>query len=217
MQRFNPRIQLPGLLTGFFPGAIWRLQNSDRNVVLTFDDGPVPEVTPWVLDVLKKEQIKACFFCVGENVKRYPKIYQRILDEGHQVGNHTFNHLQGLKTLNKRYFNNIEKAAFYIQSGLFRPPHGLMRWTQFKEISKDYQVIMWDILTGDYKSDLSPESIVQNVLDFVRPGSIITFHDSIKSKKNLAVALPEVILKLKERDYQFTLLPQSKREAKIAI
>ncbi|HKJ41250.1 MAG TPA: polysaccharide deacetylase family protein [Sunxiuqinia sp.] len=217
MQRFDPRIRLPKVLTGCFPGALWRLSDDERQVVLTFDDGPVPEVTHWLLDLLNREQIKACFFCVGENVKRYPQIYQRILDEGHQVGNHTFNHLQGLKTTNGRYFDNIEKAAGFIQSDLFRPPHGLMRWTQFNEISKNYRVVMWDILTGDYKPELSPESIVENVLDFVRPGSIITFHDSIKSKQNLMVALPEIISKLKEQKYQFTLLPQPKQEVKIAI
>lgn len=217
MQRFDPRIRLPRVLTGFFPGAIWRLPDNGKRVVLTFDDGPIPEVTPWVLDLLRQEQIKACFFCVGENVKRYPHIYQQILDEGHQVGNHTFNHLQGLKTPSRDYFRNIEKAAGYIQSDLFRPPHGLMRWTQFNEISKNYQVVMWDILSGDYKPELSPENLIQNVLDFVRPGSIITFHDSIKSKKNLMVALPEIISKLKEQEYQFTKLPQSKEEVKIAI
>ena len=217
MQRFDPRIRLPQLLTRCFSGALWRLPEDEMKVVLTFDDGPIPEVTPWVLDLLKKEKIKACFFCVGENVERYPDVYQRILDEGHQTGNHTFNHLQGLKTSNGVFFNNIEKAAGYIHSNLFRPPHGWMRKSQFNELRKYYQVVMWDIISGDYRQDLTPEIVAQNVLDFVRPGSIITFHDSIKALGNLTHALPLVIEKLKESGYQFVRLPQASKQVKIAI
>ena len=217
MQKFDPRIRLPRVLNGCFPGALWRLPGEAMKVVLTFDDGPVPEITPWVLDVLKGEQIQAVFFCVGENVKRYPRIYKRILDEGHQVGNHTFNHLQGLKTSNKNYLNNIEKAAGYIDSDLFRPPHGWMRRSQFNEISKHYRVVMWDILSGDYKSELAPEVVAQNVLDFVRPGSIITFHDSFKAKRNLTYALPVIIHQLKEEGYQFSQLQKADGQVKIAI
>ncbi len=217
MQRFDPRIRLPQFLTRCFPGALWRVPVSANQVFLTFDDGPVPEVTPWVLDLLKKEGIKACFFCVGENVERYPDIYKRILDEGHQVGNHTFNHLQGLKTPNAGYFRNIEKAAQFISSDFFRPPHGWMRRSQFEYLNRNYQVVMWDIISGDYKQELTPDAVVRNVLDFVRPGSIITFHDSHKSKKNLYQALPVIIQKLKEKSYQFGELPRANQEMKVAI
>ena len=217
MQRFDPRIRLPQFITRCFPGALWRLQTNERKVVLTFDDGPIPEITPWVLDVLKEHQVKACFFCVGENVKRYPKLYQRILDEGHQTGNHTFNHLQGIKTSNEVYLSNIAKASNYIESDLFRPPHGLIRISQYLEVSRDYQVVMWDILSGDYKPELSPDEVVDNVLEFIRPGAIITFHDSIKAEENLKYALPIVIKKLKEDGYQFGLLPKSRKQVKIAI
>jgi peptidoglycan/xylan/chitin deacetylase (PgdA/CDA1 family) len=217
MQRFDPRIRLPQFITRCFPGALWRMPFDDMKVVLTFDDGPVPEMTPWVLDLLKKERVNACFFCVGENVKRYPQLYQRILDEGHQTGNHTFNHLNGLKTANKMYFSNIEKAAGFIESDLFRPPHGLIRKSQFKEISKDYQVVMWDILSGDYKPELTPPEVVRNVLGFIRPGAIITFHDSIKAEENLKYALPIVIKKLKVEGYQFGMLPKASNQVKMAI
>ena len=127
MQTLDPRIRLPRFLTACFPEALWRIPGNSKQVFLTFDDGPVPEVTPWVLDLLKEENIKACFFCVGENVMRYPQLYQRILDEGHQVGNHTYNHLQGLKTPNIHFFRNVVKASKYIDSQFFRPPHGWMK------------------------------------------------------------------------------------------
>lgn len=217
MQRFDPRIRLPQIITRCFPGALWRLPVNSNNVVLTFDDGPIPEITPWVLDLLKELEVKACFFCVGENVKRYPQLYQRILDEGHQTGNHTFNHLQGVKTANEVYFSNIDKAAGYIKSDLFRPPHGLIRRSQLSAISEYYQVVMWDILSGDYKPELSPEEVVGNVLGFIRPGTIITFHDSIKAETNLKYALPIVIKKIKEEGYQFGLLPKTGGQVKMAI
>lgn len=217
MQRFNPSIRLPRLLTRYFPEAFWRVPTSDKTVYLTFDDGPIPEVTPWVLDLLKAEQIQACFFCVGDNVKKHPNVHRRIVDEGHQVGNHTFNHLQGLKTPNKHFFRNIEKASDYIQSDLFRPPHGWMRKSQYEEIKQDYQIVMWDIISGDYKQDLNPEDVATNVLKLVRPGSIITFHDSLKSQKNLYQALPKVIAELKKRGYQFGLIPTKKEKLQIAI
>ncbi|WP_423130002.1 polysaccharide deacetylase family protein [Gaoshiqia sp. Z1-71] len=203
MQRFDPRIRLPQFLTRYFPGAIWRIPSAGNQVFLTFDDGPVPEVTPWVLDLLKKEQIKACFFCVGENVMKYPEIYRRILEEGHRTGNHTFNHLQGLKTPDADYLRNVEKAAGYIDSRFFRPPHGWMKRSQFRQLSKQYQVVMWDLISRDYRKDLTPEAVVRNVTNFVRPGSVIIFHDSYKAKTNLYPALPEVIRRLKMKGYQF--------------
>ncbi|MGQ8338895.1 polysaccharide deacetylase family protein [Sunxiuqinia sp. A32] len=213
----DPRIRLPRFLTACFPEALWRIPGENNLVYLTFDDGPVPEITPWVLDLLKEEKIKACFFCVGENVKRYPEIYQRIIDEGHLVGNHTFNHLQGLKTPNMKFFRNILKASTYIESNFFRPPHGWMKQSQYEQIKQHYQVVMWDIISGDYKSDITPGLVARNVLTNVRPGSIITFHDSLKAKENLYRALPVVIQKLKLKGYHFGSLPANKQEIRIAI
>ncbi len=203
MQWLDPRIRLPQFLTGCFPRAIWRGPAAGNQVYLTFDDGPVPEVTPWVLDQLKKENVKACFFCVGENVQRYPGIYQRILDEGHLTGNHTFNHLQGLKTATRQYLENVEKAAGYIDSRFFRPPHGWMRRAQYEAVSRKFQVVMWDLVSCDYRQTLTPRAVTDNVLNYVRPGSVITFHDSFKSAKNLYAALPVVIRELKMKGYRF--------------
>ncbi|WP_159521550.1 polysaccharide deacetylase family protein [Sunxiuqinia indica] len=215
MFRFDPRIQLPKIVTRYFPKALWRLPGNQKRVVLTFDDGPIPEVTPWVLKLLKEENIKACFFCVGENVKQNQEIFQQVIDAGHQVGNHTFNHLQGLKNTDEVYFENIEKAASYIDSKLMRPPHGWLRKSQYQKVIKSYQMVMWDIISRDYDAKSSPPKVIDNVLNFVRPGSIIIFHDSLKAEKNLKVALPIVIEKLKEEGYQFALLPETK-EAKVA-
>ncbi|WP_053183212.1 polysaccharide deacetylase family protein [Sunxiuqinia dokdonensis] len=208
MLRFDPRIRLPKVATRFFPNALWRLPGDKKQVALTFDDGPVPEVTPWVLKLLKEENIKACFFCVGENVKRHPEVYRQILANGHQVGNHTFNHLQGLKTKDEDFFANIEKAAKYVDSRFMRPPHGWMRKSQYRKLVEKYQVVMWDLISRDYITKVSPDAVVSNVMNFVRPGSIIIFHDSVKAQKNLKPALPVVIKKLKQKGYQFTLLPE---------
>jgi len=203
MRFVDPRIRLPQFLTRVFPGALWRIPSSVDEVFLTFDDGPVPGVTPWVLNLLKQEEIKACFFCVGENVQRYPQVFQQILDEGHLVGNHTFNHLQGLKAPTGEYVENIKKAGQLVNSPFFRPPHGWMKRDQYKWLNRHYQVVMWDLVSGDYRQNLSSGAVVRNVLEYVRPGSIITFHDSVKSKKNLCGALPVVIRELKQRGYRF--------------
>jgi peptidoglycan/xylan/chitin deacetylase (PgdA/CDA1 family) len=205
----DPRIRLPQFLKVFFPGALWRGPAGENQVYLTFDDGPVPEVTPWVLHLLREEGIKACFFCVGENVMRYPDIYRQILDEGHLTGNHTYNHLQGLKTGTKHYLNNIDKAAGFIDSRFFRPPHGLMKRSQYKQVSRKFQVVMWDLVSCDYRQSLSPETVAGNVLENVRPGSVIIFHDSYKAKKNLYAALPVVIRELKLKGYRFGTLTET--------
>jgi len=187
------------------------MKEAGQVVFLTFDDGPIPEVTPWVLDLLKKEDIKATFFCVGENVQKYPGIYQQILDEGHSVGNHTFNHLQGIKTNNQDLFSNIEKAANYIHSDLFRPPHGLLKPSQYKYLKKKYRIIMWDLISCDYDKWIKPGEVLKNVTDFVRPGSIITFHDSEKARINLMKALPLSIQWMKEQGYRFEAIPYSQK------
>lgn len=212
MLRFDPRIRLPKLATRYFPNALWRLPGDEKKVALTFDDGPVPEVTPWVLNLLKEENIKACFFCVGENVKRHPEVYQQIIADGHQVGNHTFNHLQGLKTTNEDFFANVEKAATYVDSKFMRPPHGWMRKSQYQELAEKYQVVMWDLISRDYITKVSSDDVVSNVMNFVRPGSIIIFHDSVKAQKNLKPALPVIIKKLKQKGYQFTLLHEKDKQ-----
>ena len=190
-----------------FPGAIWRIiSREEKQVFLTFDDGPVPEVTPWVLDVLHKYNIKATFFCVGDNIRKHPDVYQEILNRGHLTGNHTFNHLQGWKTRTKNYIENVNKAESYIKTSLFRPPHGHIRFFQLKFLMSRYNVIMWDVVTRDYSKKVSKEQVVENVKKYTRNGSIIVFHDSLKAEKNLHYALPQSIEYLLNEGYSFKLI-----------
>ncbi len=199
--------QPPFLYRMLFPGAHWRIPvEGEKAIYLTFDDGPIPEITPWVLDLLDKYDIKATFFCVGDNVRKYPDIFQMILDRGHHVGNHTFNHIQGIRKFTKRYLLNTQLASEYIQSSLFRPPHGHMRISQFFTLRKYYKMIMWDVVTRDYSKLMTPEQVLENVKKYTRDGSIIVFHDSLKAEKNMKYALPRSIEWLKEQGYTFKLL-----------
>jgi len=211
MKCLDPRVRLPGFFTSLFKDAIWRFKEAGQTVYLTFDDGPIPEVTPWVLDLLDKEAIKATFFCVGENVQKYPDVYRQIVERGHSVGNHTFNHLQGYKQVDKNYFTNIEKAGSYINSNLFRPPHGLLKVSQYNYLKKKYRMIMWDLITCDYDCRFNHEEVLKHVTDFVRPGSIITFHDSEKAKNNMMKALPPAIKWIKEQGYRFEAIPYNQK------
>jgi peptidoglycan/xylan/chitin deacetylase (PgdA/CDA1 family) len=202
-KRNNLTVHLPGWITGLFPDAIWQIPTGQKVLYLTFDDGPVPGVTPQVLDILRDLNIKATFFCVGENVFKYPDLFQQILDEGHSVGNHTFNHVRGLKCSDAYYYTNIEKANKLIGSNMFRPPHGLMKRSQYRYLVRKYKLIMWDVISCDYNPKLTPEHCFCNVVDFVRDGSIITFHDSEKAKMNVLGALPRVIEHLSKEGYSF--------------
>ncbi len=194
------------LLRKIYPKAIWRVPTVEKKIFLTFDDGPVPVITPWVLDVLKNENIKATFFCVGENVAKNPEIYQRVLDEKHAVGNHTYNHLKGWNTHGIQYVKNVIKCAEVVNSKLFRPPYGRIKNSQLTLINKQYSVIMWDVLSGDYDKKTSPEQCLKNVVDNIRNGSIIVFHDSHKAQKNMEYALPKFIQFAKEKGYVFETL-----------
>ncbi|MDP3434329.1 MAG: polysaccharide deacetylase family protein [Bacteroidota bacterium] len=211
MKCFDLRVRLPGFFTSLFKDAVWRMDKTDKVVYLTFDDGPIPEVTPWVLELLQKEDIKATFFCVGENVQKYPEVYNQILKGGHSAGNHTFNHWQGLKNNDRDFFSNIEKAGELIDSDLFRPPHGWLKYSQYKFLKYKFRIIMWDLISCDYNHSIKPEKVLKNVTDFVRPGSIITFHDSIKARNNLMKALPLSIKWMKEQGYRFEAIPFNKR------
>jgi peptidoglycan/xylan/chitin deacetylase (PgdA/CDA1 family) len=178
----------------------------EKKIYLTFDDGPVPSITPWVLDVLKQEKINATFFCVGENVSKNTAIYQRILDENHAVGNHTYNHLKGWNTHGNQYVRNVIKCAEVVESKLFRPPYGRIKKSQLALITKQYSVIMWDVLSGDYDKNTSPEQCLKNVTSNVRNGSVIVFHDSFKAQKNMEYALPKFILYAKKQGFVFDVL-----------
>ena len=201
--------QPPKLYRLLFHNAIWRKTiDGQKTVYLTFDDGPIPEITPWVLDLLHSYNIKATFFCVGDNVRKYPEVYQDILRRGHRVGNHTFNHVQGWKFRTGTFLANVQKASELIRSNLVRPPHGHMRLPQNGALMcSGYQVVMWDVVTRDYNKKLTPEHVLDNVKNYVRDGSVIVFHDSLKAERNLKYALPRAIDWLLSQGYCFETLP----------
>tara|TARA_R110002020_G_scaffold68309_1_gene178996 strand:+ start:12309 stop:12923 length:615 start_codon:yes stop_codon:yes gene_type:complete len=185
---------MPRFIQRLYPERIWAFSHEKASVFLTFDDGPIPEVTPWVLDELKKHNTKATFFSIGENVKKHPEIFERILSEGHSVGNHTFNHLKGSKTETSKYIENTLLAEKLIHSKLFRPPYGKITSKQAKILQiKGFKIVMWDVISYDYDSTVSEEKCLQNVLKNIKPGSIIVFHDSLKAEKNLRYVLPKVL------------------------
>lgn len=196
--------QPPQIIRYLYPSAIWRMDKDERAVYLTFDDGPIPRVTPWVLDVLDKYGIKATFFMVGDNIRKHPDEFRMVVERGHRIGNHTFNHIRGLSYDINSYLENTEKACrMMMGTNLFRPPHGYMSPKQYAELKKRYKIIMWDLVTRDYNRKFNGEQILQKVKKYARNGSIITFHDSIKSEENLKYALPKAIEWLKEQGYEF--------------
>ncbi|MDR1526507.1 MAG: polysaccharide deacetylase family protein [Dysgonamonadaceae bacterium] len=196
----------PFLYRALFPGAHWRFNKDEKVAFLTFDDGPIPEMTPWVLDLLDQYGIKAVFFCVGDNVRKYPEIYHEILARGHRVGNHTYHHLQGLKVTAKTYLKDVEEAAQLIDSKLFRPPHGHIHLPQFFKLRNDYTIILWDVVTRDYSCLMTPEQVFDNVKKYTRNGSVIVFHDSLKGGEKTRYALPRSIDWLLEQGYQLKLI-----------
>ena len=199
-------VQFPRILRPFFGKTIWRKTPSSKVIYLTFDDGPVPEVTPQVLDILDTYGWKATFFCVGENVQKHPELYNEILLRGHKTGNHSFNHLKGFNYSTEEYTANIKKAAKYIDSNLFRPPYGRITRKQIKALQSDYQIIMWDVITHDYNKNLSNDEVFRNVTKHLRKGSIVVFHDSIKAKERVLNVLPKAIEFWNEKGYRCELL-----------
>lgn len=204
-----PRVFRKSFLKGIF-----RLQDKSspgRKVVyITFDDGPIPESTPWLLTELDRLGVKATFFMVGDNVRKYPELYKNILAHGHKAGNHTMHHLAAARMSIKRYVLDVYEATRYIKSDLFRPPHGWMRFSQKELLSWGFRIIMYDLVTRDYSKYVDSDHIVATVKKYARPGSIIVFHDSLKSIDKLKTALPESVNWLKEQGYEFQLIPSKK-------
>lgn len=194
-------------LRWIYPNALWRMDKNEHSVYLTFDDGPIPESTPFILNTLRKYNIKATFFMVGDNVRKYPELYKQIVAEGHQVGNHTYHHLGSLKHWAVTYYVDVHDANELIHAHLFRPPHGWMRHAVYWWMKRKFTIVMWDLVTRDYSKLLTADDVVNNVKRFARNGSIITFHDSLKSIYKLQTALPESIEWLKEQGYEFKKIP----------
>lgn len=195
--------QPPWFYRALFPGVTWRIPAEKKCVYLTFDDGPIPEVTPWVLEQLEQLGVKATFFMVGDNVRKHPDIFKMVTDSGHCIGNHTFNHIQGLRYWTKNYIENVEKAARYIPSHLFRPPHGHMRLPQTLWLRRHYRIVMWDVVTRDYSPHMTPDAVLGVVKKYTRNGSVIVFHDSLKAERNMREAMPKAVRWLLEQGYEF--------------
>jgi len=196
------------LIKKLFPNFIWSMDAGDKKVYLTFDDGPIPEVTDFVLGELKKYNAKATFFCIGDNIRKNPEIFRKILDAGHAIGNHTFNHLNGWKTGEADYLDNIRLCQNEInaltedQSRLMRPPYAKVTSAQSRKIRQmGYRIVMWDVLSADFDVTITPEKCLSNVVNNIGPGSIVIFHDSEKAYKNLRHALPKTLEFLKNQGY----------------
>ena len=193
----------------FPPDLTWSFPAKEKVLYLTFDDGPTPSVTEFVLEELKKYNAKATFFCIGNNVRQHPALYQRLFAEGHRVGNHTYNHLNGFHTTDELWLNNIKEAARWIDSDLFRPPYGKIRSFPakvLKESNPPFKIIMWSVLSADFDTSISPQKCLDNVTKNTKPGSIIVFHDSEKAFANLRFALPEVLKLFSGMGYRFEVI-----------
>lgn len=194
--------QFPTWLQRLYRGVVWRMNPSSKVVYLTFDDGPIPECTPQVLEILSHYGVKASFFMVAENADRYPDLLQHVREADHTIGNHTYHHLKGYKTCLTSYLRDIADAHAVLQTHLFRPPHGRMTYSQKKALREaGYQIYLWDVLTHDYNPKYTPAKILRIVQHFTRNGSIIVFHDSLKSKDRMLQALPKVIEWLQAEGY----------------
>ncbi len=194
--------QIPEFIKKLWRTPVWRINPSERAIYLTFDDGPNPIVTPQVLDMLDEYDAKATFFCVGENIQKYPEVFEEVKRRGHTVGNHTFNHMKGFENSAQNYVENVRKADEYIHSKLFRPPHGRIKLSEIRILKKDYQIIMWDFITYDYDRKVTPDDILKEIKKRSRNGSIVIFHDSLKAEKNVLAALPEALKFWREEGYE---------------
>ena len=197
-------IKTHSIIKKIFKNYVWDIPNNVNKIFLTFDDGPTPEITNWVVDELKKHNAKATFFCIGNNIQKHPDIYQNLIKDGHSIGNHTFDHLNGWENNNRKYIENVLLAENFINTKpkLFRPPYGKIKPSQATKLTKlGYKIIMWDVLSADFDNEITPEKCLQNVLSNVKSGSIIVFHDSQKASKNLKYVLPKTLEFLSKNNF----------------
>lgn len=209
-------VKTPKFIQNLFPNFTWSIPTANQEIFLTFDDGPIPEVTPWVLEQLAQYNAKATFFCVGDNVQKNPEVFQQVLDAGHTVGNHTYNHLNGWASDNLPYFHNIRKCANLVNSDLFRPPYGRLKPGQAQFLQRHYRIVMWDVLSGDFDPNISKEQCLNNITDKAKAGSIIVLHDSIKAKEKLYYVLPKVLKHFSSLGYTFSSVQGTFQENKVS-
>lgn len=208
-------VKTPKLVKHVLPSLVWNIKTTEKVVYLTFDDGPTPEITDWVINTLDTFDAKATFFCIGNNIEKHPEIFKSIINKGHAIGNHTYNHLKGWKTKTKDYLINIYKTQLIIDSSynskplLFRPPYGRIKLKQLKALSKlNYQIIMWNILSKDWDKTVEKEVCLKNVIQNTKEGDIVVFHDSIKASRNMQYTLPRMLDHFTKKGYEFKRIPE---------
>jgi len=201
-------VKTPKFIQSLFPNFTWNIPTQEKVMYLTFDDGPVPEVTPWVLGQLEKFNAKATFFCVGDNIRKYTDVFQQVVEAGHSVGNHTFNHLNGWAAENIPFFHNVRRCARLVDSDLFRPPYGRLKPKQSQFLQRHYRIVVWDVLSGDFDQKISKEQCLDNVMNSAGRGSIVVFHDSLKAWEKLQFVLPQMLEHFAEKGYRFEALAE---------
>lgn len=199
-------VRTPTLIQCLFPRFLWRISRPEKALYLTFDDGPIPQVTPWVLEQLRTYGAKATFFCVGDNVRKHPTLFRQLQEEGHAVGNHTMHHRDGWKCPTDVYLRDVEDCQHLVGARLFRPPYGHLCPAQKNALQKSFRIVLWDVLSGDFDDRLSPDACLDNVLQHARPGSVVVFHDSLKARIRLETALPGVLRHFNALGYAFKAL-----------
>lgn len=207
-------VKTPQFIQSLFPNFIWKIPGNDAILYLTFDDGPIPEVTPWVLEMLKQYEAKATFFCVGDNIRKHPCVFNEVLAGGHSLGNHTFHHLNGWSTDNIRYFHDVRQGARAVKTEFFRPPYGRLTRRQAQFLQRHYEIVMWDVLSGDFDAQINGEQCFQNVIANAQPGSIVVFHDSLKAEAQLRYALPRVLDYYSNLGFQFEAITRETLQAR---
>lgn len=198
------RPQTPKILQHLFPKMIWKEPVHNKELFLTFDDGPHPEITPKVLNILARFEAKACFFCVGDNARKYPETLSLVLEAGHLVGNHTFHHLNGWKTSTQHYVEDVLQCNEHVHSRFFRPPYGKIKPAQVKALKQDFQIVMWSVVTYDFDATLLPEDCLDQAVKNSGKGDVVVFHDSVKSEKNMLYTLPRFLEHFSRQGYRFT-------------
>jgi len=202
-------VKTPWLLKKLYPKLVWNIDNASRCIYLTFDDGPIPIVTPFVLNILKQYNAKATFFCIGDNVRKHPDIFEQVKNDGHAIGNHTYNHLKGWASGDQTYLNNFLEADKLLDTKLFRPPYGRIKRSQanlMQEAKPGLQIMMWSVLSGDFDLSLTPEKCLDNVIKNTKPGDIVLFHDSLKAKERMEYTLPRAMEIWSKQGYKFESL-----------